>query len=144
VIANELHRHLGIYSIIGVKMGIRARELLNATLDDLEVTSLASSEPPLSCMNDGLQASTGASLGRGSISIDPSGKSAGAIFIKGGKRLKMTVKDGVIAGIREDIRRAITEHGDLTPAYFAEVRRLSLLCWLEMDRGDIFVEVIEE
>ncbi|MCU0639725.1 MAG: nucleoside hydrolase, partial [Candidatus Krumholzibacteria bacterium] len=81
VIANELHRHLGIYSIIGVKMGIRARELMNATLDDLEVTSLASSEPPLSCMNDGLQASTGASLGRGSISVDPAGKSAGAIFM---------------------------------------------------------------
>jgi len=148
VIANELHRHLGIYSIIGVKMGIRARELLNATLDDLEVRSLASSEPPLSCMNDGLQASTGASLGRGSISIDPSGdpsgKSAGAIFMKEGKRLKMTVKDSVIAGIREDIRRAVAEHGDLTPAYFAEVRRLSLLYWLEMDRGDIFVEVMEE
>ncbi len=148
VIANELHRHLGIYSIIGVKMGIRARELLNATLDDLEVKSLASNEPPLSCMNDGLQASTGASLGRGSISIDPSGdpseKSAGAIFIKGRRRLKMTVKDNVIAGIRKDIRRAVAEHGDLTPAYFAEIRRLSLLYWLEMDRGKIFVEVIEE
>ena len=127
VIANELHRHLGIYSIIGVKMGIRARELLNATLDDLEVTSLASNEPPLSCLNDGLQASTGASLGRGSISIDPSGDPsgtmAGAIFMKEGKRLKITVKDSVIAGIREDIRSAVAEHGERRDAADAVARR---------------------
>ncbi len=143
VITNELHRHLGIYSILGVKMGIRAREILNATLDDLEVISHASLRPPLSCMNDGLQASTGASLGRGTISIDPSCMAAEAVFVKGGTRLRMTVRDDVVAGIREKIRRAIAEYGDLTPEYFEEVRRQSLACWLEMDRGKIFVETME-
>jgi pyrimidine-specific ribonucleoside hydrolase len=144
VIANELHRHLGIYSILGVKMGIRAREILDASLDELEVTSRASSEPPLSCMNDGLQASTGASLGRGTISIDPAGRAPEAVFIKEGRRLTLALKDDIVAGIRDDIRRAISEHGDLTPAYFADVRRLSLKYWLEMDRKEIFVETRED
>jgi pyrimidine-specific ribonucleoside hydrolase len=67
VLTNELHRHLGIYSILGAKMGIRARELLSASLDELAVESFAGLTPPLSCLNDGLQTATGASLGRGTI-----------------------------------------------------------------------------
>ena len=62
VLANELHRHLGTYAIIGVKMGIRAREYFNTGVDEFTAVSYAGSTPPLSCMNDGLQVSTGATL----------------------------------------------------------------------------------
>ena len=70
VLTNELHRHLGIYSLIGAKMGVRAREILRAPFDALKVVSHAGNKPPLSCMNDGLQVATGASLGRGTIKIE--------------------------------------------------------------------------
>jgi hypothetical protein len=36
VIANELHRHLGVFAIIGVKMGIRAREYFCTGVDEME------------------------------------------------------------------------------------------------------------
>ncbi len=59
VIGNELHRHLGVYAIIGVKMGIRAREYFCTGVDEMTVTTHSGSMPPLSCMNDGIQVSTG-------------------------------------------------------------------------------------
>ena len=46
-LTNELHRHLGIYSLVGAKMGIRAREILEAPFDTLKVVSFAGRKPPL-------------------------------------------------------------------------------------------------
>ena len=143
LLTNELHRHLGIYSIIGAKMGIRAREILDVSLDDLEVVSFAANEPPLSCINDGLQAATGASLGRGTIRVETTEHTAAAVYIKEKKRLRLEVKKEIIEQIRENISNAIKEFGDLTPAYFAEVRRLSLNCWRDLDRKMIFDELSE-
>jgi len=139
VLTNELHRHLGIYSIIGAKMGILAREILNATLDELQVESHAGLKPPLSCMNDGLQVATGASVGRGSITVPVDGPAAPeAVFNKGNKKLRLSLKKNVEARIKSDIRKAIDLHGNLTPEYFKEVRRLSFVYWTEMKRSEIF------
>ncbi len=69
VLTSELHGHLGVYAIIGAKMGLFARETLNAGHDELVIISHAGSKPPVSCMNDGLQVSTGATLGHGLISV---------------------------------------------------------------------------
>lgn len=143
VLTNELHRHLGIYSILGVKMGLRAREILSATLDDLEVKSFAGLKPPLSCMNDGLQVSTGASLGRGTISVECSAPSPEALFTARSGSVRLRLKDAVVTMIRNDIAEAIREHGNLTPEYFARVRELSLRYWIDIERGEIF-ETVEE
>lgn len=69
VLTNELHGHLGIYATIGVKMGIRAREYFNIGVDDIRVVTFAGHRPPVSCMNDGLQVGTGASVGHGLIDV---------------------------------------------------------------------------
>lgn len=34
LLTNELHRHLGMWNIVGAKMGIRAMEVLTAPFDD--------------------------------------------------------------------------------------------------------------
>jgi len=69
VLSSEFHTHLGVYSVIGAKMGLRARDYFGAGLDRLRVTSFAGSKPPISCLNDGLQVSTGATLGHGTIAL---------------------------------------------------------------------------
>lgn len=139
VLTNELHRHLGIYSIVGAKMGIRARELLSASLDELEVESAAGLEPPVSCLNDGLQTATGASLGRGTITVSTAGPPAAeAVFVKDQRRLRLRLKPEIRDRIRADVQRAVRQYGDLTPEYFREVRRLSVQYWAEMDRTQIF------
>ncbi len=141
VLTNELHRHLGIYSIIGAKMGIRAREILEAPLDSLEVISFAGSKPPLSCLNDGLQVSTGASLGRGTIKISTSKTQPAAEFIYKDQKLTLRVKDEILQQIKKDIQIALKKYGCLGPEYFAYIRKLSVRYWYELDRVKIFDQI---
>jgi len=142
VLTNELHGHLGTYSLVGVKMGIYARERLGAALDEVEVLSFAGDSPPLSCMNDGLQVSTGATVGRGTIRVNREGGTLPeAEFVRGGDRLRLRLKEAVRLRIESDIRVAVERFGNLTPAYFREIRRLSILHWEELDRDEIFEEV---
>jgi pyrimidine-specific ribonucleoside hydrolase len=144
VLTSELHRHLGLYSILGAKMGLRARELLGASLDDLRVESLAGLQPPVSCLNDGLQVATGASLGRGTISVPPTETpQAAALFTFGNRRLRLRVRDDAMKQIQVELRAAVQRHGDLSPAYFAEVRRISLEAWRDLDRKQVFEETCE-
>jgi len=142
LITNELHRHLGIYSIVGSKMGIRAREILEAPFDELKVISYAGNEPPLSCMNDGLQVSTGASLGRGAIDVDCKDPVPSATFLFKGATLKLTLKPDKRAGIRADIKAALSKYGGLNAAYFSYIRKLSIGYWRDLDRREIFEEVL--
>jgi pyrimidine-specific ribonucleoside hydrolase len=141
LLTNELHRHLGIYSLVGVKMGIRARELLDASLDDLSVESHAGLRPPMSCLTDGLQVATGATLGRGTIRVEGGDPAPKAVFAKGEARLKLALKDEVWRQIRSDVAAAVAQFGNLTPEYFGEIRRLSIRYWLTLDRREIFEEI---
>jgi pyrimidine-specific ribonucleoside hydrolase len=121
-------------------MGIRARELLAAPFDTLEVVSYAGSTPPLSCLNDGLQVSTGASLGRGTIEVRDDAKKPAAEFLKGDIRLTLTVKPEYVARIKADIAAAVERFGGLGPEYFAHIRTLSIGYWKEFDRNQLFIE----
>jgi len=139
VLTNELHRHLGIYSIIGAKMGILARETLHASLDELTVESRAGLKPPFSCLNDGLQVSTGASLGRGTIAVPENSRpSLEAVFSKGNRMLRLRLKESIRERITSDIRMSVQKYGDVTPEYFREVRRLSFDYWMNLNRNEIF------
>ena len=142
LLTNEFHRHLGIYSIVGAKMGIRAREILEAPFDELNVISITGKSPPLSCMNDGLQAATGASLGRGAIEVLEQNPKAAAIFIYGNKKLTLEIKKDVLNRIKKDISAALKTYGGLNHAYFAHIRKLSIDYWLELDRKKIFDETV--
>ncbi|MBN2134815.1 MAG: nucleoside hydrolase [Acidobacteria bacterium] len=140
VLTNEFHRHLGIYSIIGVKMGIRAREILGAPFDELEVITYAGQEPPLSCMIDGLQVSTGASLGRGSIRVEKDKTSPIAIFKYENRTVELFLKDSVISNIKRDIKKLTDKYGFQGSDYFQALRELSIQYWLNLNRKEIFIE----
>jgi pyrimidine-specific ribonucleoside hydrolase len=140
VLTNELHRHLGIYSLVGAKMGVRAREILEAPFDTVDVISLAGNQQPLSCMNDGLQVSTGASVGRAAITIAHVNQPT-AIFLYRDKMVTLTIKKEILKRIQEDIKAALKKYGGLNPEYFAHIRKLSLGYWLKWDRKEIFEEV---
>ena len=101
VLTNEFHRHLGAYSIIGAKMGIRAREILEAPFDTLRVVSHAGDAPPLSCLNDGLQMATGASLGRGSIQVQSGASAPSAVFFGQDRTITLALKKDVVQRIKK-------------------------------------------
>ena len=142
LLTNELHRHLGMWSIVGAKMGIRAREVLRAPFDELEVISFSGFKPPFSCLNDGLQVSTGASLGRANITNTHVGQPE-AMFIYKGKRLNMKVKREIKAEIRRVIKEFSEKYGFRSAKYFHELDKESVKYWFEWDRNRMFVEVLE-
>lgn len=139
VLTNEMHGHLGIYATIGVKMGIRAREYFNIGVDDIRVVSYAGNVPPVSCMNDGLQVGTGASLGHGLIAVEACvPPRPEATFTFKGKRVRLRLRPEYAERIRRDVRRGIALHGDRTEPYWQYIRELALRYWCEFDRHAIF------
>ncbi len=139
VLTNELHGHLGIYATVGVKMGIRAREYFNIGVDDIEVTTYAGHTPPVSCMNDGLQVGTGASVGHGLIRVAAvDAPRPEALFRFKDKTIRLRLKPEYAERIRRDVRRGVELHGDRTEAYWQYVRELALHYWLDFDRHEIF------
>jgi pyrimidine-specific ribonucleoside hydrolase len=139
VLTNELHGHLGIYAVVGTKMGLRARQYFHIGVDDISILSHAGSTPPLSCMNDGLQASTGGTLGHGLITVssDPPFQPK-AIFTFKEKSVCLRLKEKYWNIIRNDIKTGIETCGLNTEDYWKYVRKLALKYWLEWDRMEIF------
>jgi len=138
VLTCELHRHLGIYSILGAKMGIYAREILNASLDDLRVISYAGNKPPLSCFNDGLQVSTGASLGQGTISVMEDKPAIEAVFMIEDHGIHLASNPDIARQAADDIVNALKRYGEMNKEYFDEIRRIALNYWRDLDRSNIF------
>lgn len=139
VLANELHRHLGVFAIIGVKMGIRAREYFDTGVDEFSTTSYAGSVPPLSCFNDGLQVSTGSTPGHGLLTVinDPP-SSPSAIFTYMNKKIRLTLKPEITEKITAELREINFVYGLDSNTYWELVRKNSIKYWLGMDRHEIF------
>jgi pyrimidine-specific ribonucleoside hydrolase len=139
VIANELHRHLGVFAIIGVKMGIRAREYFNTGVDEFNVTSLAGSTPPLSCMNDGLQVSAGATPGHGLLTVLNDLPAPSAEFRYMNQKIRLTLKPEIASMISNELREINFVYGLDSDIYWELVRKNSIKYWQKLDRHDIFV-----
>ena len=156
ILTNEIHGHIGIYSTIGAKMGIYVLELLSRLCnkaEELKVLSFAGSRPPVSCFNDGLQISTGATLGHGAIEIAKSCAESKehadarveaifrfkAICSTEAKEMQLRVwlKEELMQQIAGDIANAVKQYGH-TPDYWLQVRRLALDYWQQWNRAEIF------
>jgi pyrimidine-specific ribonucleoside hydrolase len=142
IIANELHNDIQIFSIIGAKMGIRAREILAGEYDKINVISNAPDEPPYSYLNDGLQISTGATIGNKNFELDDENKIR-AEFYYGNKMVRLELKKDIYRQIIEQIEEAEIEVVG-TDSYKELMRRNIINNWINYDRKVIFEEEIEE
>lgn len=140
VMTNEIHGHLGIYSTLGAKMGLLARELFErqGITDHISILSYAGSVPPVSCLNDGLQISTGATVGHGLINVaeDPH-KRVEAVFTAGEKSIRLYLRPEYEARIRQDISLGLEKYGT-GAQYWQYVRELALKYWCGWDRNELF------
>jgi pyrimidine-specific ribonucleoside hydrolase len=140
VLANELHRHLGVLAIIGVKMGIRAREYFDTGVDEFTATSYAGSIPPLSCMNDGIQVSTGATPGHGLLTVrNDTVTSASADFTYMNHKIKLTLKPEIADKIYAELKQINFIYGLDSNIYWELVRKNTIKYWLTLNRHDIFI-----
>jgi pyrimidine-specific ribonucleoside hydrolase len=137
--ANELHRHLGVFAIVGTKMGIRAKEYFNAGIDEMKILSYAGSIPPFSCMNDGLQVSTGATVGHGLISVSPDTVVRPvADFTYMGRTIRLTLKPEYGRKIAGEVKELNKIYGLNSDIYWELIRKLAIKYWASFDRHEIF------
>jgi len=140
VLTNELHRHLGVYAVVGAKMGVRAKEYFGAGIDEMRIVSHAGSIPPYSCMNDGLQVSTGATLGHGLISVSNDKQILPqAEFEYLGQKIILELKPEYRQKLEKEIKELVVIYGIDSNAYWELVRLLAIKCWNTWDRHDIFI-----
>jgi len=143
IIASELHRHLGVFAIIGVKMGIRAREYFNTGVDEFTALSYAGSTPPLSCMNDGVQVSTGATPGHGLLTVSNVAPTSATVdFTYLGKTIRVSLLPEIAQQISAELKEINFVYGLDSNIYWELVRKNTLKYWLMFDRHEIFT--IEE
>jgi pyrimidine-specific ribonucleoside hydrolase len=139
VMTDEFHGHLGVFSIVGAKMGIKAREIFGVGADMLEVVSYAGTKPPYSCLTDGIQVSTGATLGMGTISLASDKKvQTSAIFTYKDRSIRITLKKEYLEQVDKDINEGIIKFGLMDDGYWKLIRYNALKYWLEWDRNKIF------
>ena len=143
VMTDEFHGHLGVFSIVGAKMGIKAREIFGVGADMLEVVTYAGTKPPYSCLTDGIQVSTGATLGMGTIQLASDNKvQPSAVFTYKNRSIRITLKKEYLEQVDKDINEGIIKFGLMDDGYWKLIRHNALKYWLEWDRNKIF-DVIE-
>jgi len=101
--AIEFHGHDGPYMVIGLRMGLTALEMLNCKgWFDLECEVKLHWNPPDSCVIDGIQSSTGCTMGKKNISVvEQSGVMA--CFRSGEKVLTLVLRHEVISKIKDNM-----------------------------------------
>jgi len=141
VLTNELHQHMGIMTVVGAKMAVRARELLEAAPRSVKVVSETGPEQPLSCLVDGLQGGLGSTYAQQLIEAPPvAAPQPAATFAYEGRELRLSLRPEYRQQIRRWIQSAIEAHGNLTPAYFEVIEDFGYQAWAEFDRHAIFFE----
>lgn len=139
-LTNEIHGHTGIYSIIGAKMGIRAMEYFNVGVNNLAVTTYAGNSPPLSCFNDGVQISTGATIGQGLITVSDSiSDIPSAIFGFNNLQVHISLKPEMAIQMKKDIEFGVNNFGLLSDRYWKYIEECAIRYWSEYDRHKIFL-----
>ena len=119
--AVEFHGHLGPFLVLGVRMGLLAkRELGSSGFEGMEAVAKTGNVPSLSCLLDGIQISTGCTMGNGKISAEPPGLPE-AEFSAGEKKVTIRAKVEVVEEIRrwreryaslEEVARSIQGRSD--------------------------------
>lgn len=101
----KFHGHLGPYAVIGYRMGKIACKKLGTDPFKKNVEVMTGTNPPISCIVDGIQLGSGCTLGKGNIIIKDK-KLPKAIFKDdNGKQIIITLKKRV----HKDIDKAVKD-----------------------------------
>jgi len=105
--ATDFHGHLGPFLVLGVRMGIIARSVLAPkSLADMNALVFVELRPPASCAIDGVQVSSGCTLGKGTIQVSESNDRVAGEFRVGSRTCAVSVKTGVLSQLFQDTRKA--------------------------------------
>ncbi len=96
--AKAFHGHLGPYLVLGLRMGLLAKSTLNGDPFTLKSEIHTQKTPPKSCILDGIQFSSGCTLGKGSIQVQEDDDIYG-IFYKGSQTVRIEIRKEILDSI---------------------------------------------
>ncbi len=92
-LAVRLHGHKGPFLAIGLRMGLLALRLLGSSgFTGIAAEAHTGTEPPISCLVDGIQVATGCTAGKGNLRVLPSGRPE-AVFSANGQTLRVALQE---------------------------------------------------
>ena len=126
--ATSFHGHLGPYLVLGLRMGLVAvRTLRPREPNELSATVWTEHSPPKSCLLDGVQVSSGCTLGRGNLRVNNASQ-VQARFRRA-KRSVLIRPTATTTKLLDAISRRTTEN---------DLRKLAV-CLSSMAEEDLFV-----
>ena len=118
----RFHGHLGVYVTLGLRMGAIGRRHFGH-YKGLRASVRSRPEPPMLCVVDGVQFSSGCTMGKGNIAVDPAPEPEVA-FEKEGRRVRISLRPGW----RERIDREMSKDAEIEQSRF----------YYELDEADLF------
>jgi len=101
----RFHGHLGPYVVLGYRMGLIANDKLGEDPFCKNAIVYTGNSPPISCLVDGIQLSSGCTLGKGNIEVIDDKDAVAEFFNKSNEKLKIKLKDN----IKNEIDTTVTE-----------------------------------
>jgi len=118
----RFHGHLGVYVTLGLRMGAIGKRRFGH-YKGLTAAVRSQPDPPMRCVLDGIQFSSGCTFGKGNISLAP-GSEPEVLFEKEGQRLRVALR----RGWREKIDREMSKDKEVEQSLF----------YYEIPEGDVF------
>ncbi len=128
--AGRFHGHIGPFLAIGLRMGLLANETLGRAPMRTSARVRVEPRPPRSCVVDGIQFSTGCTMGKGNIEIEPDREAISAAFVREGRSVTVTLRDAFVKSMEKELadapEKAVVDYShrimDTTPDEIFEVR----------------------
>jgi formylmethanofuran dehydrogenase subunit E len=89
--AEKFHGHLGSFLVLGLKAGLFANEILGKNIFEMHACVETEPTPPRSCFMDGIQITTGCTMGKHNIELRD-GDSLIVTFTQDDQQLTLYVK----------------------------------------------------
>ncbi len=89
----RFHGHLGIYVTVGLRMGAIGKRTFGH-YKGLTATVRSVPKPPMLCLVDGIQFSSGCTMGKANIDVEPASEPE-VTFAKEGRRITIALKPGL-------------------------------------------------
>ena len=141
VLMNEVHGHIGPWSIVGSKMALRAMDLLDARYATMTAISEGGNVPPHGCITDGIVIGGCCTVGRGLLKLSGGPYKPAATFLYEDRAVRLEAKPFVGTTIRDSIQTIIAETGGTEYVeYWMRVRAFGIEVWKKWDRSEIFEE----
>lgn len=102
--AGRFHGHIGPFLAIGLRMGFIANEILGRVPMNTRAVVMVKPEPPRSCVVDGIQVSTGCTMGKCNVEIEHDEKSVSVTLTRGDRSVSVKLRDDFLQKMEADLK----------------------------------------